>query len=177
MAKIVLTDLCAPPSRIGRPRVPLTERLFKFRHIDGRHWLWTGFVSKGYGQICLWTSAGRTSVSVARVSAHLFLGLDLNDHSQVACHKNSCHNPLCFNPDCLYVGTYKTNIDDAVALGTATCPRGSRHYRARLNESQVRDIREAHGRGVSIGSLAKQYGVVWTNIEHIVKRTAWRHVA
>jgi hypothetical protein len=170
-------DLFAPPSSRGRPRMDIKERLFKYRKIDKNgHWLWIGFVSKGYGQICLWTRKGRTTVSVSRLACAIWLGLDLEDHQQVSCHKNSCHESLCFNPDHLYVGTYSSNVNDRSEIGTNISPQGSDHYKAVFDEADVLKIREAYRKGERIAELARTYGVAYCTIEHMVKRQTWKHI-
>lgn len=56
---------------------------------------------------------------VNRLSAHLFLGLDLEDKKQLACHKDDvCTNRRCWNPDHLYVGTIADNVADSIKAGT-----------------------------------------------------------
>lgn len=58
-----------------------------------------------------------------RVSAHVFLGYDLNSTAIQVNHKNICHNRWCFNFEHLYIGTQSQNIHDAVNTST--------HYQAR----------------------------------------------
>ena len=51
-------------------------------------------------------------VNLSRISAHIFLGLDLDDPKQQANHKPICKHKDCWNPDHLYVGTQKQNLRD-----------------------------------------------------------------
>ncbi len=71
---------------------------------DGHH---------GYGKIRFNGKKER----VNRVSACLFLGLDLNDKFLQALHKVLCLNKKCWNPNHLYIGTRKDNARDALELG------------------------------------------------------------
>jgi len=80
---------------------------------DDGHWLFTGAQNKdGYGQVRL----GFEMLGIHRVSAHLFLGLDLNSR-KLALHKNSCPHKNCWNPECIYIGTVKDNVRDTVKSG------------------------------------------------------------
>ena len=174
--KIEPADLFAAPSKRGRPRQDIKQRLFKYRRIESGHWMWTGWTSRGYGSICLWTRTGRTNVSVPRLACFIWLGLDLKDRNQVACHKNSCHEPLCFNPDHLYVGTYQSNSDDMHELGSDRAPSGEEHYAALFEESEVRQIRAEYASGRSVRYLADKHGVQWMTMYAIVKRKNYRNI-
>lgn len=77
-------------------------------------WLWTGCkLPTGHGQL---TIKGKV-YQAHRVSAYLWLGLDINnrfmgsrrDRSQV---NHKCQNASCFNPAHLYVGTQRENVMD-----------------------------------------------------------------
>lgn len=91
----------------------ILSRLFKRTQVteDG-HWLWQGSLSGKYGNIKI----GIKTLKVHRLSCYLFLDLNINDESQLACHKNSCHIPNCWNPEHLYVGNRESNIQDAIEL-------------------------------------------------------------
>ena len=52
-----------------------------------------------------------------RLSAFIYLKLDLNDKEQLALHKNTCHNRRCWNPDHLYIGNRFDNARDKKELG------------------------------------------------------------
>lgn len=62
-------------------------------------------------------------IGVHRLSAYLYLGLDLDDDKQQANHKNECGSKRCWNPEHLYVGTHKQNMKDFVDAKTH-CKRG-----------------------------------------------------
>ena len=94
-------------------KVSLEYRLMEGRIIDPETqcWLWSGAKSNGRGYM----SIKHVATPVARVSAHVFLGLDLYS-DKYALHK--CSNKNCYNPEHLYVGTQKDNIADAKLVGT-----------------------------------------------------------
>ena len=71
-------------------------------------WLYQGSAdSQGYGHAG-WE--GRITL-IHRISAHIFLGLDLKS-STLALHKPECPNKNCWNPDHLYLGNHVDNWRD-----------------------------------------------------------------
>jgi hypothetical protein len=52
--------------------------------------------------------------NVHRLSAYLFLQLDLKKSNQLACHKDECSFRDCWNPAHLYVGSKSSNALDAI---------------------------------------------------------------
>jgi len=95
------------------------------KEIVGTCWLFLGAKNReGYGQ----KKYMGKQMGIHRIVAHVFHGLDLNDSSQLACHKNSCISKSCFNPDCIYVGDRGTNLLDAYAKGTIVSPWKGRKY-------------------------------------------------
>lgn len=77
-------------------------------------WLHTGIPThRGYIQVRLY---GRKT-TIHRISACLYLGLNLTDvHIQV-CHKLECPNKNCWNPEHLYLGDSKSNAMDEINAG------------------------------------------------------------
>lgn len=100
----------------------------------------------------------------------------------VASH--SCHNGRhgCVNPHHLRWATQKQNVQEAIACGHMTpirhiSRRGEKHGRARLNEQDVKRIRElAADRKRTQKSLAQEYGVHRTTITYVVSGKNWAHV-
>lgn len=136
-------------------------------------WLWTGAADR-YGNF--WNGT-------RKVGAHVFAwqlangpvpaGLDV-------CH--TCDNPLCVRADHLFVGTRSANMQDCKVKGRAYVvaaehkARGSASGTARLNESQVRTIREMRAAGSTCATLAVAFGVTPSNITSICRRRTWTHV-
>lgn len=51
-------------------------------------------------------------IGVHRLSAYIYLGLDLNDSKQQANHKPICVSKKCWNPNHIYIGNHEQNIQD-----------------------------------------------------------------
>src|SRR5919106_4630554 len=116
-----------PHSPLGWPRnsVTLQEMDFRkraelalitYRTVDETTgcWLWTGCRTPiGHGQVRI---KGANYV-VTRLSAMLYLGLDITNRfrgSRKDCSQvnHKCANPSCFNPAHLYIGTQRQNLQD-----------------------------------------------------------------
>lgn len=92
---------------------------------------------------------------------------------------HKCDNPECSNPEHLFLGTSKDNIRDAITKGrryTGVKPRGERHWKSKLDASQVIEIRRKYELGMSLASLGLDYSVYPTAIHKIVTRKLWRHL-
>lgn len=78
-------------------------------------WLFQGQVNEhGYGRL----KYKRKTTRINRISAYLFLGLDLDNFKLLALHKPICLNRNCWNPEHLYVGTQEDNVWDSVRMET-----------------------------------------------------------
>lgn len=77
-------------------------------------YLWQGEINHdGYGQI--WIEGSRYQVH--RLSAFIYLQLDLENKKQLALHKLECVNKNCWNPNHLYVGNTSDNAKDSYKTG------------------------------------------------------------
>lgn len=98
---------CQDKWRIGKPRMPLIDRFFKYVKKTPKCWIWIGHHRpRGYGFIRI----GENIEIASRVSFKLFKG-DIPKGFYV-CHK--CDNPSCVNPKHLWVGTQKQNVLDCI---------------------------------------------------------------
>lgn len=53
---------------------------------------------------------------------------------------------------------------------------GIKNGRAILNEEDVWNIRKLHQNGTSIAEIARVFNRGWQTINHIVKRSSWKHI-
>ena len=139
------------------------------RGSDDVCWPWTGGLSGGYGVI---------SFQGRRLKAHQLaweLARGPRDGLDVL---HSCDNPPCCNPAHLFLGTRRDNNEDKTRKGRQHHPRGTLHGRAKLDDSKVRALRERYAAGgISIDSLAAEFGVAHSLVWRIVHRKAWPHVS
>lgn len=115
---------------------------------------WMGSVdSFGYGEIKV---DGRIE-RAHRVAFRFSRGFvpDRGKDGQLVRH--TCDQPLCVNPQHLITGTQADNMADKQARGRS--PKGERHVRAKLSDTQVSAIKSAAASGTQTGDLAARYGV------------------
>jgi HNH endonuclease/NUMOD4 motif-containing protein len=83
-------------------------------------------------------------------------------------------------PENLAFGTHKENGEDMARHGSARAgaQRGHEHYRAKLTEDLVRQIRSEYtAGGVTERALASRHDVNVTTIHALLVRRTWTHVA
>lgn len=133
-------------------------------------WLWKGSRNdQGYGMAFV----RRSKIRAHRLAYELFVG-PLSSTEDVL-HSTTCTSRACVNWHHLRLGTHQENMRDKVLSGSQ--PRGSRHYRSRLTEVQVRDIlRDFHVHGITISRLSDRYGISVVTVHDIVYRKTWTHV-
>ena len=72
--------------------------------------------------------------------------------------------------------TPSENQQHALACDLRTPAHGEQHFRAKLTEKDVRDIRVALANGASLRGLGRKYGVHATAIRDIGLGKTWKHV-
>uniref|UniRef100_A0A6H1Z9W5 Putative homing endonuclease n=1 Tax=viral metagenome TaxID=1070528 RepID=A0A6H1Z9W5_9ZZZZ len=128
---------------------------------------WQGYRTKlGYGQL---SRAGKR-VYAHRVAFEAVNGA-IPDGLHV-CHR--CDNPACCNQEHLFLGTHLQNMADRTSKRRAA--HGQDHYRARLSEDDVRNIRALYAAGHQQADIAERYGTDQGSISAIVNRRKWRHI-
>jgi len=127
-------------------------------------WNWTGYTlpedQGGYGQIM--TNNGLALVHRFSYELHR----DLIPVNQDVHIWRTCENKVCVNPDHL-----------ELREGVTTPVRGSDHWKAKVTEDDVRDIRRKREAGWSYPELKEHYGMSVSTLWRICNRTTWTHVA
>lgn len=186
--------------KIHRHMTPEERFWCRVQKTDGC-WLWTGKpTSDGYGCLKINDQAIRAhSYSYMLHKGEIPEGL-------FVCHDcPGGDNPLCVNPDHLFLGTAQDNMTDRDAKGrTATGDRngsrlhpekvfkgedhpwrkgneyhhqGEKNGRAKLNEDDVRLIREMWNTGQYTKSgLGRNFGVSDVLVHKIIHGQLWTHV-
>jgi len=142
-------------------------------------WLWTAAKAEfGYGVIGL---GGRGTGLIRAHRASWELAHGAIPDGMFLLHR--CDVPACVNPAHLFLGTLADNAHDAIAKGRAVDPprnphlRGERHYRAKLTEKIVGDIKARARAGERQVDIARAVGVSKDYVCKIVAGQKWRHVA
>lgn len=114
-----------------------------------------------------------TSCRVHRLVLETFVGRSGDGHE--ACHNNgNGEDNRLLN---LRWDTPSNNTLDKIKHGTM--PMGSRHWKSKLTEVQVKQIRQAYIKGsanANLTILARRYGVHLSMIHLIVKNKSWKHL-
>ena len=91
------------------------------------------------------------------------------------CH--TCDNPPCVNKKHLFAGTCTDNARDMIKKGRKVCgdKKGIKNGRAKLNEEQVRQIREMSNIKKN-SEIARIFNVNDCLIGAVVNRQTWKHI-
>lgn len=135
-AKVYCSHACRRQQR------PIADRLWENVAVGSTDecWEWTGWKNKrGYVSMLVGGRKGHT------VGVHRLAWEQANGPippGVFICH--ACDNPCCCNPSHLFSGTPSDNVQDMLSKGRHFTPAlaGKNNGRAKLNESQVAEIRE-----------------------------------
>lgn len=127
-------------------------------------WPWLGHTVRGYGKL------------------H-FKGKDVGSHRAAFFFAHGrwpepfclhrCDNPPCCNPGHLFEGDNAANMNDKTHKGRA--PRGEKHWRAKLSDAAIREIRALKGK-MNHSELARRFGVHRVTVLQIQRGIRWKHV-
>ena len=138
----------------GRPRSDEKERfLAKVKVVEsGCHEWQAGHARGGYGKFRYPTK----TVTAHRASWELFIG----PIPKGQCVLHRCDNRLCVNPQHLFLGTLADNVKDMDE-------KQRRKTRAKLTETQVKEVRQMLNDRYSQKEIAKKFNVDQTTISRI----------
>ena len=85
--------------------------------------------------------------------------------------RHTCDRPNCINPAHIIAGTHADNVADKVAKNRHC--KGITHYRCRLTEEQVREIRASSGTYAELGRI---YGISRGGIHNIKSGRSWKRL-
>lgn len=129
-------------------------------------WNWTaGLTYKGYGFLTL----DRKQFRAHRYSYELHNGPI--PKGMLICHR--CDNRRCVRPDHLFLGTTQDNTADRHNKGRTLVIRGENHWRSRVDEKAVRDMRS---RRLRLAEFASLYDLTKESVRAIQRRKSWKHV-
>lgn len=129
---------------------------------------WQGATNNhGYGQI-------RKNGAIFYVHRVMFENAHGRSIIKDAHLMHSCDNPKCCNPAHLSEGSAKDNLNDMQRKGrkVSIVQAGANHYRAKLTDEQVHEIRSLQGH---VGStiLGRRFGVAPSTINRIWNGQNW----
>lgn len=158
---------------MGRPKAGVTfyDRVIENTVVDPTTGCWTFNGCRdecGYGRI---NRDGR----LVRIHRSTYE----DDHGPLpegieVCHH--CDNPACWRPDHLFAGTHADNMVDMAKKGRSGVLRGSLNGCAKLNETQVAEIKKRLALGGKCRALGHEYGVSEGAINLIRRGDKWKHV-
>jgi len=127
-------------------------------------WNWTAARTHGYGVL----RNGNRNIQAHRASYMTFCGEI--PAGLFVCHR--CDNPACCNPSHLFLGTNADNMRDKAAKDRA--PYGSQHWRSKLDERDVAEIRARVAVGEYRGDIGVLFGITGSVVSEIASGKAWR---
>jgi hypothetical protein len=131
-------------------------------------WNWKGATARGgYGNASL---KGRPKA--AHRLAWIITYGDIPDGLCV-CHH--CDNHLCVRPDHLFLGTFSDNTKDMFRKHRDNHAKGERG-KAKLKEAEVVQIKRKLLNGETPSSIAPQFNISSSEIEHIKYGHSWKHI-
>ena len=166
------TKYCGIPCyRSVQRSTPVADRFWaKVKKSDGC-WLWTGSIhpNTGYGQLTvLYPDGARRPLGAHRLSWELANGP--LQPGQWVLHR--CDRPACVRPDHLFLGTHKTNMEDAASKGRLhrQRPKGQT-----VSDETIRDILTRVAAGELKAHVARDAGVSGAFVTLLVKGLRRQH--
>lgn len=173
------TQKCCSKSCGRASTVPMTDEQIRARFVKYANipddpnacWIWSrSLTESGYGKV----TVRRKTMLASHLAYELYVG-PIPPGMFILHDPIHCYSRACVNPRHLRCGTKKDNSHDSIIAGTKI--RGVKHYKARLNDETVREIRRLYcEEHVSYEQLAEKYGVTPSAIRSAVKFLRWTHI-
>lgn len=163
-------------SRAARTDEEWAERFWSYVSRRGpvECWPWTGSRNiHGYGTIRHNFGKGiNRSLPSHRVAYQLSQGEAVSETHGYVLHR--CGNRACCNPAHLYLGNAKLNAADRDRHGRTQ--KGEAHYRAKLTEQQVLEIRQLAREGASFVQIASRLSLARHLVSCAATGHTWKHL-
>ena len=142
------------------------------RRVDARGdddcWPWTGpRLPAGYGTLKINIGGQQHTVYAHRAA------FDRAQGYLPKVVRHTCDNPPCCNPRHLLGGFQADNARDMMERGRANHAHGSAHFKAKLTDEEVVEIRWASGKHKDI---ALRYGIDTSSVTRIKAGEVWKHI-
>lgn len=132
--------------------------------------VWTGTRLNKFGHGCI--SVGGHNAPAHRVAWVIATGRAVPAKHVI---RHTCDVPACVNPDHLVLGTFADNMNDAIDRDRV--PVGEAHYRSKLTDDMVREIRARFAAGdASAMEMANEYPVSASAITQMLAGKTWKHI-
>lgn len=160
--------------KFGLQNLPLDPREYLYSKFtideNTQCWNWSGSLRwDGYGAFSAKNLTGKKETMPAS-RASWFIHFGKLPSTVLVCH--SCDNRACVNPSHLFCGPAKANSEDMVSKNRMY--GGTRHWKAKLDEQKVFEIRWLRAMGEKIAVLAERYGVTTSAIDGVLSGANWR---
>ena len=88
--------------------------------------------------------------------------------------RHTCDNPACISPKHLLIGTRIDNVKDRDERNRTA--KGNNHFRSKLNEKQVKEIRIKLEQKILVVQIAKEYNINKNTVYSIKYNKNWKHI-
>lgn len=131
-------------------------------------WEWTGnkVGGTGYGQVYVKSKCLRAH----RAIYEMLVG-PIPDG---LCVLHKCDNPPCVNPKHLFIGTVSDNQQDMMRKDR--CIHGERHHKAKLNESDVLEMKRMRQAGTSYPEIGRLFKVSKVAARNAIIGKSWKRI-
>lgn len=120
----------------------------------------------GYPTVTIYNNGIKKKYMVSRIIASVFHWLDIDDPTQLACHKDD--DPMNNREDNIFVGTQKDNIQDMIKKWRGGWLQWDKNWRAKFtDEIFVRAI-EMYNDKVCMKDIARVLWIPYQSIKNVV---------